>query len=180
MGKSSRMIVLCEDRQHKTLIYRLLKALGFPRRRIRTETSPRADGAADQFVRERYADEVVLHRQVAARMNAGLVVMIDADENSVDDRYQELQQQLDDHDIDPRKPGEAICILVPKREVETWIYALEGEDVDENTKYPKLDREGDCEAAVQRLAEMVRTQCPGGLISSLQKGCVELSNRLPG
>lgn len=64
MSKSSRMIVLCEDRQHETLIYRLLKALGFPRRRIRTETSPRADDAADQFVRERYADEGALHRQV--------------------------------------------------------------------------------------------------------------------
>ena len=179
MSKSSRMIVLCEDRQHETLIYRLLKALGFPRRRIRTETSPRADGAADQFVRERYADEVALHRQVAARMNAGLVVMIDADENSVRERYQELQQQLDDRGLSHRSRGEHICILVPKREVETWIYALEGRDVDENMKYPKLEREGDCADAVQYLADMVRTQCADDLLPSLYRGCRELTEHLP-
>ena len=179
MSKSCKLIILCEDKQHKTLIYRLLKDLGFNTHRIRSKVSPLADGAADQFVRERYADEVALHRQVATRMNAGLVVMIDADENNVNDRYQELRQQLDDREMDHRSRDEHICILVPKREVETWIYALEGRDVNENTKYPKLDREGDCADAVQYLADMVKTQCADDLLPSLYRGCRELTERLP-
>jgi ribosomal protein S18 acetylase RimI-like enzyme len=48
--RAARMIVLCEDLQHATFIRRLLKALGFPKGRIRVNRFPDGGGAADQYV----------------------------------------------------------------------------------------------------------------------------------
>lgn len=178
-SRACRMVVLCEDRQHETFIYRLLKDLGVPRRRIKTITSPRGDGAADQFVQEQYADELELHRRTAARMSVGLVIMIDADENTVQDRLHALNASLSDRNLRPRAPGESVCLLIPKRNIETWIRALFGDAVNERDAYPKLERPGDCQPAVDQLVGDVRHGCREDVIPSLRRGCRELRTRLP-
>jgi len=133
--RSARMVVLCEDSQQHTFLYRLLTSLGFPRNRIRIENVRNARGAGDQFVRNRYPDEVAIYRRKSARMNIGLVTAIDADTEPVRRRYQELNEALEANGQENRQNGEEICILIPKREIETWIYALFGDTVNENTKY---------------------------------------------
>lgn len=175
--RACRIVVLCEDRQHETFLYRLLKDLGFPKGRIETKTC--STGAADQFVRERYADEVEMHRRQAKKMKIGLVVMIDADENTVDERHQELNNVLAERGLDSRSQDEAVCLLVPKRNIETWIYALLGEDVNETEAYSKLERQRQCQPAVDQLAADVRDGCRDDVIPSLYRGCRELHARLP-
>lgn len=178
-NRAARMIVLCEDLQHATFIRRLLKELGFPKRRIRVNRSPDGGGAADQYVRNYYSQEVEEHRRKKAHLHIGLVTAIDADENPVQYRYRQLNQELDSEDLERRGNDEEICILVPKRNIETWIYALSGSEVNETENYGKLDNEGDCQPAVEQVVQYLRDGWPNDLISSLRRGCRELNTRLP-
>jgi hypothetical protein len=175
--RAARMIVLCEDLQHATFIRRLLKQLGFPKGRIRINRSH--GGAADQYVRNRYSEEVEEYRRRSARIHIGLVTAIDADENQVQYRLRQLNEELDTEDLDGRKHDEEICILVPKRNIETWIYALRGQEVNEKDAYPKLEKESRCQPAVDQLVEYLRHGIPDDLIPSLERGCRELNDRLP-
>ena len=183
--RAAQMIVLCEDLQHATFIRRLLKELGFPKRRIRVNRFPEEGGAADQYVRNHYPKEVEEHRRKSAHLHIGLVTAIDADENPVRYRYRQLNEELESESLDSRGADEQICILVPKRNIETWIYALFGEDVNETTDYcnetgyGKLENEGNCQPAVEQLVEYLRHGIPDDLIPSLRRGCQELNERLP-
>jgi hypothetical protein len=173
------MIILCEDLQHATFFRRLLKDLGYPRRRIRVKRCPDGQGAADQYVRNHYPSEVAEYRKNSTRINIGLLTVIDADELEVQKRYRQLNRELDKEGLERRSQDEKICLAVPKRNIETWIYSLFGDEVNQTKAYPKLDKEGDCQPAVDELVEFVRTECPDDLISSLRRGCRELSARLP-
>jgi hypothetical protein len=175
-SQNVKMVVLCEDSQHRVFIYRLLKAFGL-HRRLRMEVAQEGEGAADQWVRERYPDEVAVHRR--STMAVGLVTAIDADKNSVRFRYQQLNEELDANDLEHRKRDEQICLLVPKRNIETWIYALLGNEVNEEDAYPKLEKESECQPAVERLVDYLRHGWPEDLIPSLERGCRELDFRLP-
>lgn len=175
-NQRSKMVIVCEDSQHRVFVYRLLKAFGL-HRRIRIEVAQEGRGAADQWVRQRYPEEVAAYRR--ATMSVGLITVIDADENTVRSRRQELNDVLVSNGLDRRKSEERICLLIPKRNIETWIYALRGKDVNETDTYRKLDKESECQPAVDQLVRFIRNDCPKQLISSLRRGCRELSTRLP-
>lgn len=112
-------------------------------------------------------------------MTVGLVTAIDADENSVQYRYQQLNEALEAEDLKRRENSEDICILIPKRNIESWIYALFGEEVNEKETYRKLGKESECQPAVDQLVEFLRHGVPNDLIPSLKRGCQELEDRLP-
>lgn len=114
-------------------------------------------------------------------MQVGLVTAIDADEHLVQYRYRQLNDELDSANLEQRRGDEEICILVPKRNIETWIYALDqfDRDVSEGEIYPHLESEGDCQPAVEQLVEYLRNGWPDDLIPSLKRGCRELDTRLP-
>jgi len=177
--RAARMIVLCEDLQHAVFTRRLLKDLGFPSRRIRIERAQTGKGAADRFVLDMYPEEVKEYRSRASYMKIGLVTLVDADTDPFPQRYRQLNEELDAEDLDRRRDDEKICILIPKRNIETWIYALRGDDVDEEQSYPKLEREGNCQPSVDQLVNYLQDGWPDDLIPSLERGCQELSNRLP-
>ena len=170
------MVVVCEDAQQRVFIYRLLKEFSL-HRRLRVEVAQEGRGAADQWVRETYPDEVAAYRQ--STMAVGLVTAIDADENPVHFRYQQLNEELGANDLEQRKRDETICLLVPKRNIETWIHALSGEEVNEQDAYRKLAKESECQPAVDQLVEYLRHGVPDDLIPSLRRGCQELDERLP-
>ncbi|MBU0736406.1 MAG: hypothetical protein KKG10_19915 [Proteobacteria bacterium] len=44
--------------------------------------------------------------------------------------------------------------IVLQRNIETWIHYLNGEQVNEDTTYSKLDRERGCKPAVDKLVEL--------------------------
>lgn len=177
--RAARIIALCEDDQQYTFLLRLLKSLGFPSQRIDIERAPVGKGAADQWVRERYPDEVAVYRQKSSHLNIGLITAIDADEHSVRFRYRELNNELEANDLAHRQGDEKVCLQIPKRNIETWIYALLGNEVNEQEVYRKLDRESDCQPAVEQLVEYLQDAWPNDLIPSLERGCRELTTRLP-
>jgi hypothetical protein len=171
-----QIVILAEDRQHDVFLRRFLKAIGkADERQIRTVPFPAGRGSGEQFVREKYPVELRAHRSKANHLAVQLFVVTDADVLLVEQRRQQLSAPLVDAGISLPTHGEAVAILIPRRNIETWIYYLNGQSVDETTTYRKLAREGECQTAVDRFEELYRSgwtlpdDCPDSLRQSVEE-----------
>ena len=136
MSKPSRVIILLEDARQEQLARRYLKKRGLRAHDIRFERSPTGRGSAEGWVRERYSTAVSAYRNRQAKALTALIVLIDADTETVKRRMKQLDQALKDSGKQPVDPNlEDIARLVPKRNVETWILCLNEQTVDEKTDY---------------------------------------------
>lgn len=180
-----QIVILCEDLQQQVFAYHFLKKRGFNinPKNLTIRTSPKGKGAGEQFVIKRYAAEVKEYRRKNYRSGM-LVVLIDADTETVKATLKELDNALIENSQELRKPDEKIAIFVPKRNIETWIHYLRtGEVVEEEAEksYPKfLKNEAICKPGVEHLAN----QCSQGSLDenappSLQAACEELQRLLP-
>lgn len=174
-----RMVILCEDSQHEAFIRRFLKGMGWNTRELRVEKSPSAGGAAEQWVRERFPDELKIYRQRRKRAASALILMIDADRKNVEDRISEIRSECRSRQVPFREDGEAVGLAIPKRNIETWIHYLNGASVNERDVYPKLDRERECRSAVTNLILQCRTtglsqDAPPALVAA----CDEYTGRI--
>lgn len=131
----AQIILLVEDLNQENLLRRYLQRCGHGNRSMRSQKSPSGHGSGEQFVRQKYASEVLAIRSQMNKTRACLIAMIDADSGSVEDRRRQLERALSDAEVSLRTPTEAILNLVPKRNVETWILCLNSEPVDELTDY---------------------------------------------
>jgi hypothetical protein len=106
-----------------------------------------------------------------------LVVATDADLRPVAQRENELAAALQATGEQPRGETEAIVLLIPKRNVETWICCLTGERVDEVTDYK--NRRG-IDDMIKPTAEALyqwsrpRHVIPTNCVPSLQRAFPEL------
>lgn len=130
-------------------------------------------GAGDQFVRDNYP----AYLDAIRRRNGILVVMIDGDNDSIEQRLKQLNDVCEQSDIPPRKSSDNVAIFVPSRNIETWLAYLNGEDVNETDTYPRLRRERECQKHVNALEQMcsegkLRTPAP----ESLEAACREYNN----
>lgn len=175
--RKTRIVVLCEDRQQEVFARKYLKARNINQKAI-YKTCPAGKQSGEQYVRTEYPKEV---RELRRRQheNIALIVMIDADTGTVENRIQQLNQQLHEDGQARRSTHERIAIFVPKRNIETWIEFARGNKVDEVANYPKLAKEGDCGPFVQHLANHI---CQKGLgeegPDSLHIACTELQRIL--
>ncbi|HET6841935.1 MAG TPA: hypothetical protein VFK06_09635 [Candidatus Angelobacter sp.] len=119
------------------LVYKYLKRCGIRRDQIRIEPSPPAQGSAENWVRNKFVKEVNVYRTRHAQTK--LIVVVDADTGTVQDRLRQLDEALKDSGKQAVVPAEQIARLIPRRNVETWIRCLNGHDVDEETNYKKWD-----------------------------------------
>jgi hypothetical protein len=135
MSRAALVVILGEDqnKRHQNLIRKYLKARGFADRQIRDLAVPVGETPGISFVLSRFASEV--HDLRAVAYSRGLVVVIDADDREVSERKAQLEQKLREAGESLRAEDEAIAIVVPKRNVETWIWYLDGNAVDEITNY---------------------------------------------
>ena len=184
MSKSSRVyvIVVLEDDRHKMLVSRYLKKRGMGDREMRIERSPSGEGNAEGWVRKTFVNEVSNYRRRRAKAKTALIVVIDADNHAVQDRWRQLDGALEDggkQRVDVEH--EQIARLVPKRNVETWILCLNVHVVDEETDYKRTGEDSDnlIPRAAETLSEWTRriAEPPSHCIDSLRSGVREL-NRL--
>jgi hypothetical protein len=147
--------------------------MGWNTREIRVEKSPSAGGSAEQWVRQRFPIELKWYRKRKAA--SALVAIIDADLRGVQDRMTEFEDECKSMEIPFRKSGEAVAIVVPKRNIETWIHHLNGEKVNEEDTYAKLEQERGCELAVKHLVGLCKSTGikPGEAPPSLAAACEE-------
>ena len=148
--RRAQIVLLCEDKQQEVFVRRFLK----PRTNhpIRAVSAPRGEGSGEQFVREQYPTELRALR--AATVNAVLVVMIDGDAAGLAGRTGQLRESCVQFGIPPQRDGDRVVVLIPQRNIETWLAYLDGTTVDETTRYPRLERPGDCRRHVRALSEL--------------------------
>ena len=179
MSKPSQVIVLLEDDHHKMLIYRYLKKHGLGHE-IRIELPPPGRGSAESWVRNRFDKEVSAYRLRQRKAKTALIVVIDADAHSVQDRWKQLDQALKDAEKLPVDiEHEKIARVVPKRNIETWILCLTKQTVDEETDYRNTRNDWNelIPTAAATLFQWTRQEAelPNHCIDSLRTGIKELS-----
>jgi hypothetical protein len=179
MSRNVQVVILCEDRQHEAFARRFLTRAGKSVRVQRVEVSPSGRGSAEQFVRERFAKEVAYYRARKHRVEQALIVLIDADGREVAARTEQVESACVEAGQTRRQGDERVAIFVPARNIETWFAYLDGQTVDENERYPHLERERDCQRHVDCLYEM----CQRGALRepsppSLNAACSEYRSRL--
>jgi hypothetical protein len=152
---SSQVVVLAEDARQQSLVRRYLYRLGYESHDIRFEKLPAGKGCGEQWVRERYAGAVCAYRARSAKAATALIVVIDADLDSVDRRADQFALKLQRRGLEPRRGDERVAQLIPGRHVETWIICLNGLPADEVTSYKTSlsDPDGQTRSAALRLYE---------------------------
>ena len=172
VARDLRFVVLGEDNAHLNFVRRWLLVEGVQARQITLLPHAAASlgGAGEQYVRERYAAEVHSYRARANRQRIALVVVIDADTGTVQERQAALDRTLDM----ARTPGERIAVLVPRRNIETWLTALlypERSDLDETkqfkSEFPPRDSAEACKRAASKFTEFLGSEKSRPAIPSL-------------
>jgi hypothetical protein len=170
----TQVVILCEDMMHLSFVRRYLIHRGIEARRIRGIVSPAGRGAGSQYVLKNYPVEVKSLRS-RPHVRAGLLAVIDADASSVDDRLRQLEQSLA-HDGQPgREDTERIGLLAPKRNVETWIFHLVGNEANEEDDYKKRVSPSDLKESVDAFAVMCPARTDTIPLPSLNRACKELT-----
>ncbi len=179
-SRGTRLVILCEDLQQEVFARHYFLLRGFHRREISSVIAPQGRGAGEQFVRERFAVEVREQRRQVTHQSVALVVLIDADTQPVHQRKNTLDNTLQSSGQVTRRADERIAIVVPKRNIETWIAYPNDPLVNETHIYPKLVKETDCLPAVRIfVARICRQGLPQEALVSLQDACIELRRIIP-
>ncbi|MBI1904219.1 MAG: hypothetical protein HYS13_24250 [Planctomycetia bacterium] len=172
-----QVVLVCEDAAQQGFFRDFLIERGVHHRAIRVERAPRGKGAGDQFVFKQFPVEVQYMR-TKPHIFRGLVAVVDADTNSVDERLRELDAALVAAQLDRTKPTEPIARIVPKRNIETWIFRLKGNTVNEDDDYKRKVEPADIKPAAREFAR----RCPQAMADqdppSLHSGCKELQRFL--
>jgi hypothetical protein len=156
-SKRVETVLLCEDSQHEAFVRRLVENIAPAGTRPRVEKGPKGRGAGDNWVIRRFPAELAALRR--AHRSARLVVMVDGDGHSPQERRAEIDDACRSAGVKPPTADEPVLVLVPCRNIESWLAYLRGERVDEGTKYPRLrGREAECKPQVAALAEMCRSR----------------------
>ena len=178
MSKPSRVIVVLEDDHHEKLLYRYLIECGWKRRQIYIPPPPSGQGSAEGWVRREFVKETNAYRNRQARAQTGLIVMIDADKYTVRERWNQLDQALQDSGEKTVGKRERIARLVPKRNVETWILCLNEQTVNEDDDYTSTRSSWNelIDRGAETLCQWTRstTEPPNHCVSSLRIGVREL------
>lgn len=130
----SQTIVLCEDEAHQRLTKAYLRRCGLPAEPPMVKwlvASWETQGGNDAWVLSRFPRELQACRQRNKKARTLLIVLIDADNNSVDDRRRQLVERAQSDGLEDWGNNEPVVLLIPKRHIETWIRALLGETVTE-------------------------------------------------
>lgn len=177
-NKKPQVVILCEDLMHYHFARKYLQNIGF--NRIIPNICPKGRCSGEQYVREHYAKEIKAYRSKVKYLNIALVVVIDADLKSIDQRIDSLNESefMMKLKQNARLEKEKIAIFVPKRNIETWIHYLNDCEYNEEETYKGLYQR-DCSPSL--FAEkLVKKICPKGLSknapSSLHHACKELKS----
>lgn len=164
--------LLCEDSQTDAFVRRFLRRRNFGSRDIYTRPLPAGRQSGEQWVREEYPDEL---RAIRGRQNAYLIVVTDADTNTTAARRAQLDAACRREGVRQRDDRDPVLVIVPRRNIETWLTYLGGATVDEDTPYRKLKRESECAIHANNLYRMCHEvqRLDEGAPPSLREACEE-------
>jgi hypothetical protein len=173
--RNAVVIVLCEDVKHKSFIFRYLRRLGFKNRQIHSRLPRAGRGAGEQWVRERYPEEARAQRRRANHTSTSLIAVVDADTLSVDKRRLQLDETMTKAGLSPRETKERIAIVIPRRNIESWVHFAETRQIDETTDFKlRYKSTNDCKNAADVAVEACRAADQSQVPPSLAAACLEL------
>ena len=146
-----RITLLCEDSQTDAFVRRFLSHRKFRGRDIKSLPLPDGHRSGEQWVRERYPAEL---RAIRGKQGAYLIVVTDADNDSTGARRAQLEAECERQQVPGKGDDNQVVLIVPRRNIGTWLAYLDGSDVDESRRYPRLQRERDCAVHAKRLYNM--------------------------
>lgn len=180
--KGYRITVLCEDVAQFDFLSCYAKTLGAENRKI--FKLPAHNNAS---VLKHYPTAVKDYRRFASE-NIILLVMIDADEKTIQERLREFDEKLDSEKARLNQPtrldNEKILLFVPIRNIESWFYYIETQAEHIETKadssgklisYKNQSINQDISKLVNRLKnDICLNGLPDNAPSSLHHACNEL------
>lgn len=177
-----RVRILFEDDAQWTFARHVFLVRGYHHREIRGVPYVPGQGSAEQRVRDQYPQEVKGNRSRRKNQQVELLVVIDADTSTVDNRKKQLATKLKEDGLAARSGKEPIVVWIPKRCVETWIAWLSNHDVTERTESHRcknLVRDCDYRPPARKFVDGFRQpdQVPG-LLPSIRDAHAEMK-RLP-
>lgn len=109
--------------------------------------------------------------------------MIDADRHSVQERHRQLDGELRQAGVPSWRAEESICILVPRRNLETWVAHLQGLTANETDDFKAKVDSQDIRDAGRRFGQRVGDSVPAepaDALPSFERGVLEAKERLRG
>ncbi|MEC4985411.1 MAG: hypothetical protein SAJ37_13135 [Oscillatoria sp. PMC 1068.18] len=181
--------ILCEDIDHERFIREYLICRGWDDRKIRDFGNPKGKIVKNNnALIVKYYPELIKSYRSHNYRNIAVVVMIDADEDSLYDKMRSLHIALDETagnlNQDTRFPNEKIAIFVPARNIETWFYYINSDrsnqECNETTDYKDkaMSLKQRIELAKKSARILANEICPDGVdqidLPSLRYACREL------
>ncbi len=141
----------------------------------RIVASREQQGGNCRWVLDRFPIELHACRKRHAKTQ--LIVVIDADFMTVDERLTELKEKVGEAKLEKLEPSEPVVFLIPKRNIETWILALNEEEVFEDEDYKKKSKATDrsvINSAAAKLHDLILNKAPDhNCIASLRSSLPE-------
>lgn len=178
--------ILCEDIDQERFIREYLICRGWSDRKIKNFGNFKGRTKNNNALILKHYPDIVKSYQRRKYRNIAVVVMIDADEETLHERMRSLHTVLDETagnlNRDPRLKDDKIAIFVPARNIETWFYYINhfGQACDEITDYKNksITIKERIELAKHSAKILAEEICPHGVdriaLPSLRYACTEL------
>jgi len=178
MSRAAEIVILAEDQNLRKVIRRYLrKKANYSRHHIRVITASEASGLT--LVQTQFPNQVQELRKTLKRRSAVLIIGADADEETVEARIQNLDRRLTNENIASRDSSEPIIFVIPKRNIETWMYYLAGNQVDEVTDYkPRCNKQVN-DVWPANFVRFINNPLPADCPDSLRRACETELRRIP-
>lgn len=146
--------VLGEDAAHRSFIRAWLTAGGVSHHRFHLVDPPAGQSGGSHFVLTKCKETVRDARdRNQTRAKTRVIIAIDGDNGTVEDRLLEIRHAVES--VGENDYLSLVCVLVPKRHIETWVHALgpATPQVNEQDDYKHKTTE-EVKAAARRLARL--------------------------
>ena len=171
MSRVCRIVLVCEGWRDSRFARSFLEASVDPRK-IEDRRNP--GGSGHDWVKDEFVEGIADLQRF--REGRGVLGLLDEDGQGVANRRKEVAKRLAERDLPPLADNAGRCLLLPTRNLETWLYWLESqrngrgwvinEEDDYKTKRPAgiSDKETDgfCRPAGAYLHSEPNQKGPGG------------------
>lgn len=137
MARVCRIVLVCEGWEDSAFLEGFLGSAGIPDRNIDRKTNPKGKGSGFDHVRKIFAKEVeALNR---FREGHGVLAIMDEDGKGVENRRAWVASHLHSLRLAGMDCTQGRCLVLTKRNIETWVYWLTGVRLSENWDVSESD-----------------------------------------
>jgi 5S rRNA maturation endonuclease (ribonuclease M5) len=183
MARVCNIVLVCEGKRDSSFARGFLERSG--NWRILDRRTQRGSGHG--WVRSQFVKEVAA--LVRFSEGRGVLGLLDEDGQGASVREKEIEDALRAQNLGSLSASEGRCLLLPTRNLETWLYWLKGRQsetivsIDEKTDFKRRSPIGiapiddwDCRPVGQYFHTLDHTRLPEGCPSMLCKGLAQLRN----